>query len=222
MSQSVEEEVFAPCRFESFDACGGLVRVGFEDIGSEASQKGKISRAVIVSISGEVFVEYDVLLPVTSILDVPMTSNDLEEIERGDAAGCDEHPFLAVGFAIDGAFGNDPRHRGETFEAMFGSKPRRGEDENRSSFLPAVAGVGGLRRGGPRAGRIEQSGDACEQLALVKLERDDIVTAALLHGLDRSPVPMDGIGRNNAAFWRHPFRQPNCCFRLAPFTRLCL
>src|SRR5260370_33393915 len=97
-----------------------------------------------------------------------MTSNDLEEIERGDAAGCDEHPFLAVGFAIDGAFGNDPRHRGETFEAMFGSTPRRGQDENRSSFLPAVVVGGGLRSGGPPPRPSEQSGDRCERLGLVQ------------------------------------------------------
>src|SRR5260370_18405897 len=124
MSQSVEEEVFAPCRFESFDACGGLVRVGFEDIGSEASQKGKISRAVILSISGEVFVEYDVLLPVTSILDVPMTSNDLEEIERVDEAGCDSHPFLAVSFPLARASPNSPSPPAATLSATFGCDAR--------------------------------------------------------------------------------------------------
>jgi hypothetical protein len=86
MSQSVEEEVLAPSRFESFDPRGGLVWVGFEDVCRETSQEGKVSGTIILSVSGVIFVEDDVLLPMTSIFDVPMTPNDLKEIERRDAA----------------------------------------------------------------------------------------------------------------------------------------
>ena len=115
MSQGVEEEVFVPSCFESFDPGGGLVGVGLEDVCGEASQECKISGAVILAVSSEILVEDDVLLPMTSILDVPMATNDVEEIERREAAGGDEHPFLPAGFAIEGALGYDPRPRGQAF-----------------------------------------------------------------------------------------------------------
>src|SRR6266478_4294539 len=127
----------------------------------------------------------------TSIFDVPMTSDDLKEIEWWEAAGRDEDSFLARGFAIDGALGDDPRHRSQAFEAMCGSNPRRWEHNNRSPFLSAVASLGGLGRASARVGRIEKLGDACEQFALIELESDDVVAASLLDCLDHAAVAMD-------------------------------
>src|SRR5258705_13994315 len=82
MSQGIEKEPLVPGCFESFAAGGCFVGSHLEDICCEPAQEGQISRAVILSISGAVFMEYDVLLPMTSIIDVPMISDDIEEVKR--------------------------------------------------------------------------------------------------------------------------------------------
>src|SRR5712691_6097726 len=81
MGQSGQKEFFVPPCFESFATRGSLVWSHFENVCCEAAQERKISGTVILSISGEVFVEYDVLLPMTSVFDVPMLSNDIKEVK---------------------------------------------------------------------------------------------------------------------------------------------
>src|SRR5882672_5792428 len=79
MGQGGQKEFFVPPCFESFATRGSLVWSHFENVCCEAAQERKISGTVILSISGEVFVEYDVLLPMTSVFDVPMLSNDIRK-----------------------------------------------------------------------------------------------------------------------------------------------
>src|SRR5260370_5444292 len=208
MDQSVEEEVFTPGCFESFAPSGGFVGDAFEDIGREAAQERKISRAIVFAVSGEVFVEDYVLLPMTAVFDVQMTSDDLQKIEWSKAAGRYEQPLLARGFAIEGTLGCDPCHRGQTLEPMRGSKPGRSHDEDRSSFLPAMALLRRLGRSAVRSGRIEKRRNARQQFTLVELERDDIVAAPSFHRLNRAAVAMDGIGGNPPAPERHTFKTP--------------
>src|SRR5882762_9944732 len=174
-----------------------------------------ISRTIVLSISGEVFVEYDVLLPMTSIFDVPMTADDLQEIERREPAGCDVEAFLVSCFAVERALADHPRDGGEALEAVSGRDAGCGEDEDRAPLLPAMTRLGGLRGSGVGGGGFEQGCDACEQFALVELERDDIVATPLLDGLDHATIAMNGISRDDAAFERHAFEQPDRGFGLA-------
>src|SRR6267142_1163162 len=112
MGQGGQKEFFVPPCFESFATRGSLVWSHFENVCCEAAQERKISGTVILSISGEVFVEYDVLLPMTSVFDVPMLSNDIKEVKWRKAARGNEQPLLVRGFAVDGALGHNPRHGG--------------------------------------------------------------------------------------------------------------
>src|ERR1700747_32481 len=105
MSQGVEKELFAPACLESFAAGGCLVGSHFEDVCCEPAQEGKISGTGILPISGEVLVEYDILLPMTSVLDIPMLSDDIEEVKGREAPRGDEQSLLARGFAVDSALG---------------------------------------------------------------------------------------------------------------------
>src|SRR6188768_3649103 len=113
MSQSVEKEFFAPACLESFAACRRLVGSHLEDICGEPAHESKISWRVIFSISSQVLVEYDVLLPMTSVLNVPMLSNDIEHVQGRETPRSDEQALLAAGFAVDGALGDNPSHTGE-------------------------------------------------------------------------------------------------------------
>src|SRR3979409_1584801 len=186
MSQGIEKEPLVPGCFESFAAGGCFVGSHLEDICCEPAQEGQISRAVILSISGEVLMEYDVLLPMTSIFDVPMLSDDIEEVKRREPARGNEQSLLARGFAVDGALGHDPRDGGEALEPMLSSESRCGDDQDRSAFMPAMAMLGGLGRNRAAITMDGVGGDhtACQRQALQK--RDRCFRLAALAGLGLS------------------------------------
>src|ERR1700704_3371327 len=220
MSQGIEKEPLVPGCFESFAAGGCFVGSHLEDICCEPAQEGQISRAVILSISGEVLMEYDVLLPMTSIFDVPMLSDDIEEVKRREPARGNEQSLLARGFAVDGALGHDPRDGGEALEPMLSSESRCGDDQDRSAFMPAMAILVGLgrNRAGPR--RIDQPRDPRMELSLIELESNDIVTAPLFDRFDRAAITMDGVGGDHTACQRQALQKRDRCFRLAALAGL--
>ena len=220
MGQSGQKEFFVPPCFESFATRGSLVWSHFENVCCEAAQERKISGTVILSISGEVFVEYDVLLPMTSVFDVPMLSNDIKEGKWRKAARGNEQPLLVRGFAVDGALGHNPRHGGEALEPMFTGESGCRDDTDRSALMSTVTILGGLSRAGAGPGSIDQSCDRRIEFSLVELEGDDIVTAPLPHRRHRAAVAMAGVCGDNAAIERHPLKKCDHGFHFAALASL--
>src|SRR2546426_971103 len=100
--------------------------------------------------------EYDVLLPMASVFDVPMLSDDLQEVKRLEAARRNEQPLLTRHFAVDRSLGGDPCHCGKALKSMRRSETGRSNNEDRSPFVPAVTVFPCLGSAAARASLFEQ------------------------------------------------------------------
>ena len=112
MAEEFEEEGIVPSGALEFETQGGgRVGMGSGDIEGKASEYGKVGRAVVLSVAGQILVEDDVEGPVQAIFDAPMSANDAQNL--GTAVVLAHQEVALDGFVL-AALAADPC---DSFEA---------------------------------------------------------------------------------------------------------
>src|ERR1700687_5262724 len=111
MSKELEEEVFGP-RSELHLLADWLVAgMCRQDVVCDASDDGQVFWRVVLSGPGAVFLEYYVKLPVQSVFDGPMLTEEFQSLLRREAPVRYHVAGLCLGFSLGvGSLGLDADH----------------------------------------------------------------------------------------------------------------